>query len=604
MRLICKIKQYLSMKFLSNVLATIVGLFLFFGVLFFGFMIIGVLMGGSAEDAKKTSVKDNSVIVLDLDRITQDHSARTIITDFSFLNQENYNGLVDVLNAIDNAKTDSKIKGISLLNVQSNLGLAQSKALRDKLEDFKESGKFVVSYANYYTQGQYYLASVADTVYVNPVGALDFKGLSSEILFFKDFQDKYGIKMEVIRHGKYKSAVEPFLENQMSDENRLQMKELLNSTWETIVADIAKSRNISIDTLNAIANRLGARTPELAKATNLVDKVVYEDQFQNGIKKALGLKMDEDYNTIDISKYAVNVGVSLKYKKAKDKIAVIYAQGQILDGEGNPQTIGEGYVKKSLQDAVKDDNVKAIVLRVDSPGGSALASDIIWREIEITKKHKPVVVSMGNLAASGGYYISCNADKIFAEPTTITGSIGVFGALPNFRGLTNNMGIYSDIVSTHENSAEYSIFQPMSESFKGVITESIENIYDIFLERVAEGRGMTKEQVNEVAQGRVWTGTDAKRLGLIDEIGGLEDAIAYAAELGEVQEYGLENFPVFKKTLEEYFNENTPFPLMKTKESLIKEEIGEENYQVIQQIRNMNSRKGIQAMMPYEIIIR
>src|SRR5690554_5203405 len=592
------------MKFLSNVLATIVGLFLFFGVLFFGFMIIGVLMGGSAEDAKKTSVKDNSVIILDLDRITQDHSARTIITDFSFLNQENYNGLVDILNAIDNAKTDSKIKGISLLNVQSNLGLAQSKALRDKLEDFKESGKFVVSYANYYTQGQYYLASVADTVYVNPVGALDFKGLSSEILFFKDFQDKYGIKMEVIRHGKYKSAVEPFLENQMSDENRLQMKELLNSTWETIVADIAKSRNISIDTLNAIANRLGARTPELAKATNLVDKVVYEDHFQNGIKKALGLKMDEDYNTIDISKYAVNVGVSLKSKKAKDKIAVIYAQGQILDGEGNPQTIGEGYVKKSLQDAVKDDNVKAIVLRVDSPGGSALASDIIWREIEITKKHKPVVVSMGNLAASGGYYISCNADKIFAEPTTITGSIGVFGALPNFRGLTNNMGIYSDIVSTHENSAEYSIFQPMSESFKGVITESIENIYDIFLERVAEGRGMTKEQVNEVAQGRVWTGTDAKRLGLIDEIGGLEDAIAYAAELGEVQEYGLENFPVFKKTLEEYFNENTPFPLMKTKESLIKEEIGEENYQVIQQIRNMNSRKGIQAMMPYEIIIR
>lgn len=604
MRLICKIKQYLSMKFLSNVLATIVGLFLFFGVLFFGFMIIGVLMGGSAEDAKKTSVKDNSVIILDLDKITQDHSAKTIITDFSFLNQENYNGLVDVLNAIDNAKTDSKIKGISLLNVQSNLGLAQSKALRDKLEDFKESGKFVVSYANYYTQGQYYLASVADTVYVNPVGALDFKGLSSEILFFKDFQDKYGIKMEVIRHGKYKSAVEPFLENQMSDENRLQMKELLNSTWETIVADIAKSRNISIDTLNAIANRLGARTPELAKATNLVDKVVYEDHFQNGIKKALGLKMDEDYNTIDISKYAVNVGVSLKSKKAKDKIAVIYAQGQILDGEGNPQTIGEGYVKKSLQDAVKDDNVKAIVLRVDSPGGSALASDIIWREIEITKKHKPVVVSMGNLAASGGYYISCNADKIFAEPTTITGSIGVFGALPNFRGLTNNMGIYSDIVSTHENSAEYSIFQPMSESFKGVITESIENIYDIFLERVAEGRGMTKEQVNEVAQGRVWTGTDAKRLGLIDEIGGLEDAIAYAAELGEVQEYGLENFPVFKKTLEEYFNENTPFPLMKTKESLIKEEIGEENYQVIQQIRNMNSRKGIQAMMPYEIIIR
>lgn len=604
MRLICKIKQYLSMKFLSNVLATIVGLFLFFGVLFFGFMIIGVLMGGSAEDAKKTSVKDNSVIVLDLDRITQDHSARTIITDFSFLNQENYNGLVDILNAIDNAKTDSKIKGISLLNVQSNLGLAQSKALRDKLEDFKQSGKFIVSYSNYYTQGQYYLASVADTVYVNPVGMVDFRGLSSEILFFKDFQEKYGIKYEVIRHGKYKSAVEPYLENQMSDENRLQMEELLNSAWETIVTDISKSRNISVDSLNAIADRLGARTPELAKTTSLIDKVVYEDEYHNGIKKVLGTEKDKDYNTVEMSKYATNVAISLKGKKSGDKIAVIYAQGMILDGEGSPKIIGEGYVKKSLQDAVKDKNVKAIVLRVDSPGGSALTSDIIWREIELTKKHKPVVVSMGNLAASGGYYISCNADRIFAEPTTITGSIGVFGAIPNFGKFVNNMGIYSDVVSTHENSLEYSYFQPMTENTKNVITESIENIYDVFLTRVANGRGMTKEQVNEVAQGRVWTGTDAKRLGLVDEIGGLEDAIAYAAELGEVQEYGLENFPVFKKTLEEYFNENTPFPLMKTKESLIKEEIGEENYQVIQQIRNMNSRKGIQAMMPYEIIIR
>lgn len=592
------------MKFLSNVLATIVGLFLFFGILFFGFVLIGVLMGGSVDDSKKTTVKNESVILLDLDKITQDHSPKTIITDFSFFNTENYNGLVDVLNAIDNAKTDSKIKGISMLNVDSRLGMAQAKALRNKLEEFKQTGKFVVSYSNYYTQSQYYLASVADTVYVNPVGALDFKGLSSEILFFKDFQEKYGIKMEVIRHGKYKSAVEPFLENQMSDENRLQMQELLNSAWETIVNDISKSRNIPVDSLNAIADRLGARTPELARMTSLVDKVVYEDQFQNGIKNALGLKMDEEYNTIDMSNYATNVALSLKSKKSGDKIAIIYAQGQIVDGEGNAQIIGEGYVKKSLQDAVKDDNIKAIVLRVDSPGGSALASDIIWREIELTKKHKPVVVSMGNLAASGGYYIACNANRIFAEPTTITGSIGVFGAIPNFRGLTNNMGIYSDIVSTHENSAEYSIFQPMSESFKGVITESIENIYDTFLQRVADGRGMTKEQVNEVAQGRVWTGTEAKRLGLVDEIGGLEDAIAYAAELGEIDDYSLENFPVFKKTMEEYFTENAPFPFVKTKESLIKEEIGEENYQIIQQIRSMNSRKGIQAIMPYEIIIR
>ncbi len=592
------------MKFLSNVLAVIVGLFLFFMIMFFGLFIIGAVIGGSSDDSLKTFVKDDSVIILDLEKITQDHSAKTMITDFPLFNQENYSGLIDVLNAIDNAKTDSKIKGISLLNVNSSLGLAQAKALRDKLEEFKESGKFVVSYANYYTQGQYYLASVADTVYVNPVGMVDFKGLSSEVLFFKDFQEKSGIKMEVIRHGKYKSAVEPFLENQMSDENRLQMEELLNSAWETIVADISKSRNISVDSLNAIANRLGARTPELAKTVSLIDKVVYEDEYHNGIKKALATEKDKDYNTIEMSKYATNVGVSLKSKKTGDRIAVIYAQGQILEGEGNPTIIGEGYVKESLQKAVKDDKVKAIVLRVDSPGGSALTSDIIWREIELTKKHKPVVVSMGNLAASGGYYISCNADKIFAEPTTITGSIGVFGAVPNLKGFVNNMGIYSDIVSTHENSLEYSVFQPMTESTKNVITESIETIYDTFLTRVADGRGMTKEQVNEVAQGRVWTGTDAKKLGLVDEIGGLEDAIAYAAELGKTEKYNIKNFPVFEKTLEEYFNENSPFPLMKTRESLIKEEIGEENYRVIQQIRNMNSRKGVQAMMPYEIIIR
>ncbi len=593
------------MKFLGNVLAVIVGLFLFCMIMFFGLFFVGIIIGsGSSDDSKKISVKDNSVIVLDLEMIIQDYSAKTIVTDFPLFNQENYNGLVDVLNAIDNAKTDKKIKGISMLNVNSNLGLAQAKALRDKLEDFKKSGKFIVSYANYYTQGQYYLGSVADTVYINPVGSFDFKGLSSEILFFKDFQEKYGLKMEVIRHGKYKSAVEPYLENQMSDENRLQMQELLNSAWETIVTDVSKSRKISVDSLNAIADNLAARTPELAKSKNLVDKVVYEDEFQNGIKNALGLEMDEDYNTIDMTDYATNVAISLKSKSSESRIAVIYAQGQILDGEGNPQIIGEGYVKKSLQDAVKDKKIKAIVLRVDSPGGSALASDIIWREIELTKKHKPVVVSMGNLAASGGYYISCNADKIFAEPTTITGSIGVFGAVPNLRGFVNNMGIHSDIVSTHKNSFEYSVFQPMTENTKNVITESIENIYDVFLTRVSDGRKMTKEQVNEVAQGRVWTGIDAKRLGLVDEIGGLDDAIVYAAKLGKTEKYTLKNFPVFEKTMEEYFIENSPFPLIKTRESLIKEEIGEENYRIIQQIRNMNSRKGVQAMMPYEIIIR
>ncbi len=592
------------MKFLSNVLATLVGLLLFFIIMFFGFFLLGILIGGSPDDSKKATVKNNSVIVLDLEHISQDFSPKTIVTDFPLFNVENYNGLVDVLNAIEKAKTDSKIKGISMLNTELSLGFAQTKALRDKLEDFKKSGKFVVAYFNNYSQGQYYLGSVADTVYINPVGSFDFKGLSSEILFFKDFQEKTGITMEVIRHGKYKSAVEPFLENQMSEENRLQMLELLNSAWESVANDISKSRKIPIDSLNAIAERLGARTPELAKTSGLVDKIAYEDEFHNGIKKALNLDSDETYNEIEMSKYATNVALSIKNKKAEDRIAVIYAQGQIFDGEGDTNNIGEGYVKRSLQEAVKDERVKAIVLRVDSPGGSALASDIIWREIELTKKKKPVIVSMGNLAASGGYYISCNADRIFAEPTTITGSIGVFGVLPNFRNLANKWGIYSDRVATHKNASGYSFFQPMDENFKEVITESVENIYDVFLTRVAEGRGMTKEEVNEIAQGRVWTGVDAKRLGLVDEIGSLEDAIRYASKITGTNNYKIRSFPIFEKTFEEYLSERSPFPIMKSKEAIIREEIGEENYQLLQQIKNMNSRKGIQALMPYEIIIR
>lgn len=592
------------MKFLSNILSTIVGLFLFFAILFFGLFFIGVIIGGSSDDPKKTTVKDNTVLVLDIKKITQDHASNIIITDFQFMNSQSHDGLVDVLNAIENAKTDDKIKGISILNPTTNLGLAQLKSLREKLIDFKDSGKFVVAYGNTYSQSEYYLSSVSDTIYLNPVGAMDFRGLSSEILFFKDFQEKSGIQMEVIRHGKYKSAVEPFLENKMSDENRHQMQELLSSVWKTIVDDISKSRNVSIEELNYIAENLMARTPEMAESNKLIDKIGYEDQFHNGIKKALGVNYDEDYNTIEIAKYATNVGVKINSKKAADKIAVIYAQGEIIDGEGNAMTIGEGYMKKSINDAIKDDKVKVIVLRVDSPGGSALASDIIWREIELAKKHKPVVVSMGNLAASGGYYISCNADRIFAEPTTITGSIGVFGAVPNFTKLANNWGIHSDIVSTHKNSANYSPFQPMTESFREVTTASVENIYNIFLSRVAEGRGMTVEAVNEVAQGRVWTGSDALSLGLVDEIGSLDDAIAYAANLVELEKYSTRNFPVFKKSFEDLLLESMPFPFMKTREAMIKAEIGEENYQVIQQIKTINSRKGIQLRMPYEIIIK
>nr|WP_294933970.1 signal peptide peptidase SppA [uncultured Flavobacterium sp.] len=588
------------MKFLGNVLATVVGLGVFFIMLFFGIIIVGALFGG---DGDKVRVKDNSVIELDLEGVRCDYGGQFKFTDFDYF-ETKHDGVVDVLNAIEAAKTDDKIKGISILNNESMLGLAQSKEIRRKLKDFKKSGKFVVAYSNVLTQKDYYLNSVADTVYLNPVGELDFKGLSAEILFFKDFQDKTGVKMEVIRHGKYKSAVEPFLENEMSPANREQMTVLLNSIWSSVVSDIAKSRNISVDSLNAIANSLGARTPELAKARHLIDKIAYEDEYHNGIRKALKVDKKEEYNKIDILDYAKNVATSVKDYSKKDKIAVVYAQGEIGSGEGDVSYVGEGSMRRALEEARNDDDVKAVVLRVDSPGGSALTSELIWREIELTKKKKPVVVSMGNLAASGGYYISCNANTIFAEPNTITGSIGVFGTLPNFTPLATKIGINAEQVKTHQNASGYSVFEPLNDDFKKYVTESVENIYTVFLKRVAAGRKMTTAQVDAIAQGRVWTGTDALKLGLVDKLGGLDKAIKHAASLAKIEDYRTEDYPEYEKTFADLLHNFIGVSMFQSKESLIKEELGAENYKVLEQIRRVNQRRGNQVIMPYELNIR
>ncbi|MBU7569427.1 MAG: signal peptide peptidase SppA [Flavobacterium sp.] len=586
------------MNFLKNVFSTVLGLFVFLFILFFGFIIIAALFG---NNEKTVTVKDNSVIELNLEEVTNDYAGKFLYEDFEFLNEEKTNGLSDVINAIDAAKTDSKIKGISILNNISLLGMAQSKALRDKLEDFKKSGKFVVAYANSYSQKEYYLNSVADTIYLNPVGEMDFKGLSSEVMFYKDFQEKTGIKMEVIRHGKYKSAVEPYLANEMSEANREQISVLLNSVWNSVVADISKSRKISVDRLNEIANGLLARTPEMAKAEKLIDKIAYEDEYHDGIRKALKVKKDEEYNTVSIIDYAHKNSTTGKKPATDNTIAIIYAQGTILSGEGDVNIIGEGSMRRSLQKARKDKNVKAIVLRIDSPGGSALTSDLIWREIELTKKVKPVVVSMGNVAASGGYYIACNASKIFAEETTITGSIGVFGTLPNITKLTNNIGIHTEQVKTHQNAAGYSIFLPLDEGTKGTLQESVENIYKVFVGRVAQGRNMKFEAVDSIAQGRVWTGTDALKIGLVDKIGGMDDALKEAAKLANIKEYKTADFPSYEKKFGDLFG---GMPFMKSKESFIKEEVGEENYQMIEQIRRMSAQKGMQALLPYEINIK
>ena len=585
------------MRFLGNVLATVVGLFVFFMLFFFGILFIATIFGSETEVVE---VKNNSVIELNLEHIKNDYAGKYKDPWMEILADGEKVGLSDIINAIEKAKTDNDIKGISILNNDSELGIAQSKSLRDALENFKKSGKFVMAYANSFSQKEYYLNSVANTVYINPAGDFDFKGLSAEIMFFKDFQDKTGVKMEVIRHGKYKSAVEPFLDNKMSDANRKQISELLNSVWSSITSDISKSRNVSVAQLNKIANGLLARTPEMAKAEKLVDFVGYEDVYHDAIRKLLKVDKDDDYNKVDILEYTRKIGTTSTDFDIKDKIAVIYAQGDIMSGEGDVNTIGEGSMRRSLIEARKDKNVKAIVLRIDSPGGNALTSDLIWREIGLTKKLKPVVVSMGNYAASGGYYIACNANAIFAENNTITGSIGVFGILPNFTQLATKIGIHTEQVKTNENAAEYSPFVPMDEKFKAVTQEGVEHVYKTFVSHVAEGRKMSFAQVDSIAQGRVWSGSQALKVGLVDKIGGLDDALKEAASLAKIKSYKTQNFPEFEKDINDILED---FPFAKSKESFLKEELGEETYRIMEQIKRMESQKGVQAIMPFEISI-
>ena len=586
------------MRFLGNVLATVIGIFVFMMLSFFGIILIGVIFGGDSETVE---VENNSVIELNLSDISDDYAGKYSDPWVTAFSERKKIGLTDVINAIEIAETDDAIKGISILNTNSSLGMAQSKELRDALNRFKKSGKFIYSYANNYSQKEYYLNSVATSIYINPIGELDFKGLSTEVMFFKDFQEKSGLKMEVIRHGKYKSAVEPFLENKMSDANKEQTMALLNGIWTNIVEDISKSRNIPVEKLNTIANGLLARTPKMAKAQNLIDYIAYEDVYHNAIRKVLKVDKDEDYNTVSIADYTQKTTTTSVNMDSNDAIAIVYAQGEIGSGEGDVNEIGEGSMRRSLQEARKDDDIKAIVLRINSPGGSALTSDLIWREIELTKRVKPVVVSMGNYAASGGYYIACNANTIFAEKNTITGSIGVFGTLPNFSVAANRYGINTEQVRTHENASNYSPFVPMDEKFKAITLEGVENIYATFIGHVAEGRKMTTAQVDAIGQGRVWTGSEAVKIGLVDKIGGLREALAEAAKLAKIKSYSTVNYPEYEKNFEDIF---ANFPFAKSKTAFIKEEIGEENYQLLQEIKRIKQRKGIQAIMPFEISIQ
>ncbi len=586
------------MKFLRELLAAILGVFIAFGIMLFVFMLIGSSIGS----ADKIVVKDNSVLELNFDQpIRDDYSVSDPFAELFGETDTEVLELHEIISAIENAKTDDKIKGISINSKWVNAGLAQTQAIRSKLTEFKESGKFVTAFADFYTQKGYYLGSVADSIYLNKVGAIDFKGLSSEILYFKDFQDKYGIKMEVIRHGKYKSAVEPFLTDEMSDANREQISSFLNSIWAKMASDIAISRNKSEAEINTIADDLLARNPELAIENNMIDGQLFNDEYTNKLKRAVGLETDAKLNTISLNEYVASGKGRIK-STAKDKVAVVYALGEIMYGEGDENYIGQESIIKALKKIRKDKNIKAVVLRVNSPGGSALASDLIWRELELTKEEKPLVVSMGNLAASGGYYIACNANKIYAEPATITGSIGVFGMIPNIKQFADNIGINAEQVGTNKQSVGYSPFEPMSEDFYRVTKEGVEDIYTTFVDRVAKGRNMSFNQVDSIAQGRVWSGREAVANGLVDELGSLNDAIEAAAELAEITDYKTTNYPRYKKDFNDAFQ---PFSFAKaSKESILKEELGEEQFKVYQSIKKLSQLKGIQARMPFEIEIK
>ena len=590
------------MKFLRELLAAVLGVLIASAIMFVVFMMFVSATASAFDQDMTMSVQKNSVLELQFKNYIKDYAPKSSdpLEKWFELGNEKL-GLNQIINAIENAKTDDDIKGISIHTLYVNGGIAQTQAIRDKLVEFKESGKFIVAYADFYTQKNYYLSSVADSIFINPVGQIDFKGLATEILYFKDFEDTYGVKMEVVKHGKYKSAVEPFLTNKMSDANKEQITSFLNSIWTELITDIAKSRNKTIQELNTIADGLLARNPKLAIENNMIDGKLFYDEYEKKLKTLVGIDETDKLHKVSINDYVATGKGKIK-SSASDKVAVLYAQGDIRYGKGNESYIGQEIMINSLRKIRNNDNIKAVVLRVNSPGGSALVSDLIWRELELTKEQMPVVVSMGNYAASGGYYISCNADKIVAEPTTITGSIGVFGMMPNMHKLANTIGINAEQVGTNKQSLGYSAFEPLSDDFKNTLKESIEDVYTTFVNRVSKGRNMTFVQVDSIAQGRVWTGVEALENGLVDQLGNLEDAIVVAAELADVTDYKTTNYPRYKKDYKDSFK-RLPF-IKATKENFIKEELGVENYNIYKNIKQFSNLKGIQARMPFVIEIK
>lgn len=579
-------------RFLASCLGSVVGIgFLLFLILF---GIIGISSSSSISNIEKSKIEENSVLDLNLDVAIRDRGPKTSVLELSLEISPKAVGLNQILGSIIKAKKDNKIKGISLNSDFINAGWVQTQEIRDALKDFKDSGKFVYAYSNFFSQKGYYLASIADSIFMSPLGIIEFKGLSSEILYYDKFQKKYGLKYEVIRKGEYKSAVEPYLQDKMSDENKSQIEEILFTVWETIASEISESRNLSIEELNFIADNLLATTSKEALEKNFIDKIVHEDDYKKSIKNVLGILDPKELNLVDFKK--LNSKLRDYDIKVKDKIAIIYAQGTILYEKGNETTIGEELFKKTIEELGENENIKAVVLRINSPGGDALTSEILWNSIEKLKKNKPIVVSMGNVAASGGYYIACNADKILANPMTITGSIGVWAMIPNLEGISSNIGINAEQVNTHKNSMGYSLFEPLQSGYKNAMERAIDQVYNLFKSRVSEGRTISLEEVENYAKGHVWTGKEAKEIGLIDQIGGLQDAIYEASQLAKIENFNIVEYPIVEEDFESILTEI--FPSIKLLD----------NYKKIKDITNQTSRlksfENLQTLIPYKVNIK
>lgn len=585
-------------EFLRSTLATITGVL----ICGFIFIILGIstLVGIMASSETETVVPPNSVFTLELKGTIQERYQPSPVDQF-FEDQISTYGLEDILNAIQKAKENDLIKGIYLHTGALSCSAASLQAIHRALADFKQSGKFLVAYADAYTQGGYYVASVADKVIVNPVGSLSWHGLASETMFLKDFLAKIGVKMQIFRVGTYKSAVEPMMSTEMSPANREQTQAFLESTWKSILNDVSASRHISADSLNLLADRnMDFQPAETYVSSGLADTLMYQDEVLSYLKSLTGLSDEDDLKTLNLDEMT-RVKATAPKSKTRDVVAVYYAYGEIDNGSSSyDEGINSEKVTKDLRDLRKDKNVKAVVLRVNSPGGSAYGSEQIWREVSLLKAEKPVVVSMGDYAASGGYYISCAAHKIVAEPTTLTGSIGIFGMMPDASELLNDkLGLHFDGVKTHKMADMGSMSRPFNAEESALMQQMVNQGYALFTKRCAEGRHIPLEELCKIAEGCVWTGSMAKELKLVDELGGLDTAIQLAAQLGKVKDYNLQTYPAKEDFLTQLLNTRTDRYI----HSQLQETFGE-YYRGFDWIRHLGQSDRLQARLPFNLRIQ